>query len=149
MRGHLIAVAAICCASIAFVLLAGADTRPSVTVLADSVGRVNCTLLTTATTTTLITGCAAPGAGKSIYITDIEVGGGVATSITAPAIVQTGTGGICGTGTTVVYRCNHVAIGQCEAHLLTPIKVAANSEICLVDGVTGTKSIQIQGYVAP
>lgn len=134
---------------VAFLLLAAADTRPSITVLADVAGRVNCTLLSAATVSTLITGCAAPGAGKSIYITDIEVGGGVATSLTAPAIVQTGTGGTCGTGTAVVYRCNHGATGQCESHLLTPIKVAANSEICILDGVTGTKSIQVQGYIAP
>src|SRR6185295_2372465 len=69
--------------------------------------RVVCYLTTTATTSTAITGCAAPGAGLSIYITDISVYGGVANAITAASSVQYGTGGTCGTGTTVVYSCQH------------------------------------------
>ena len=125
------------------------DLQGRMLVRTDHPNRVNCTLLTTATTSTLVTGCGAPGAGLSIYITDIEIGGGVAASTTAPAIIQTGTGGTCGTGTAVIYRCSHPATGQCENHMGTPIKVAANSEVCILDGVTGTKNVTIQGYIAP
>jgi hypothetical protein len=110
--------------------------------------RVACALTTTATTSTLVTGCAAPGAGLSIYITDISVYGGVALGATAAATVQYGTGGTCGTPT-ITYYCQHPATAGCEAHFVTPKKAAANAEVCLLDATTGTKFITISGFIAP
>ncbi len=111
--------------------------------------RVSCRLTTSATTSTAITGCTAPGAGLSIYVTDISVYGGVATGATAAASLQYGTGGTCGTGTTIVYDCQHAATAGCEAHFSVPAKAVANSELCLVDATVGTKFISLKGYIAP
>jgi hypothetical protein len=111
--------------------------------------RVMCRLTTSATTSTAITGCTAPGAGLSLYITDISVYGDVAVTATAAASVQYGTGGTCGAGTTVVYSCQHTATAGCEAHLVTPIKAVANNEVCVLDASVGTKFISIVGYIAP
>jgi hypothetical protein len=111
--------------------------------------RVNCRLTTTATSSTAITGCGAPGAGKSIYITDINIMGGVATGATAAASIQYGTGGTCGTGTTVVFDCQHAATAGCTTNLTTPIKAAANSEVCILDATVGTKFVTVTGYIAP
>ncbi len=115
----------------------------------DSNNRILCRLTTTATTSTAITGCAAPGAGLSIYITDINIMGGVANAATAAASIQYGTGGTCGTGTTVVFDCQHAATSGCTANLSTPIKAAANSEVCLLDAAVGTKFAAISGFIAP
>lgn len=114
-----------------------------------AVNRVTCRLTTAATTSTAITGCTAPGAGLSLYVTDISVYGGVATGATAAASVQYGTGGTCGSGTTVVYDCQHAATAGCEAHFVTPRKAAANAELCVVDATVGTKFVNVSGYIAP
>lgn len=111
--------------------------------------RVMCRLTTTATTSTLITGCSAPGAGVSIWITDVSIMGGVATGATAAASIQYGTGGTCGTGTTVVYDCQHSDTSGCSHTFRTPIKVAANSEVCILDATVGTKWVTITGHIAP
>jgi hypothetical protein len=111
--------------------------------------RVNCRLTTTATSSTAITGCSAPGAGKSIYITDINIMGGVAVGATAAASIQSGTGGSCGTGTAVHFDCQHPATAGCTANLTTPIKAAANAEVCILDATVGTKFVTVTGYIAP
>lgn len=114
-----------------------------------AVKRVNCRLTTSAATSTLVTGCEAPGAGLSLYITDLSVYGGVATGATAAASVQYGTGGTCGTGTAIVYDCQHAATAGCEAHFTTPKRLLANNELCVVDATVGTKFVSVSGYIAP
>lgn len=125
------------------------DLEGRLLVRTDHPRRVLCRLTTAATTSTVVTGCAAPGAGVSIYITDVSLYGGVATGATAAASIQNGTGGTCGTGTAVVYDCQHGATGGCEAHFVTPRKAAANAEVCVLDATVGTKFINISGYIAP
>lgn len=110
--------------------------------------RFNCNISTTATTSTSITGCSAPGAGLSRYITDITFYGSAST-VTTGAILQYGTGTNCGTGTTIVYRCGHPSASQCQSFQRTPIVTAANTDLCLLSAETGTKNVSIQGYVAP
>lgn len=128
-------------------LLTTTDHRLVVT--QDHPKRVACVLTTTATTSTAITGCAAPGAGLSIYITDISVYGGAALGATAAATIQSGTGGTCGSNTTIHHYCQHPATAGCEAHFVVPKKGFANGELCLLDATTGTKFVTISGYVAP
>lgn len=130
--------------------LVAADSRPSTAVIGDfPQNRFSCAFTTTATTSTAVTGCLAPGAGLSRYITGVQIGGGVATGATAPAIAQYGTGTNCGTGTTIAYRCYHPATAQCDTQLMVPIKLGANTDLCLLDAATGTKIINVQGFVAP
>lgn len=128
-------------------LLTTTDHRLVVTT--DHPKRVACILTTTATTSTAITGCAAPGAGLSIYITDISVYGGAALGATAAAAVQSGTGGTCGSNTVIHHYCQHPATAGCEAHFIVPKKGFANGELCLLDATTGTKFVTVSGYIAP
>lgn len=115
----------------------------------DHPNRISCNLTTTATTSTVITGCAAPGAGLSIYIVDISIYGGVADGITAASTIQSGTGGNCGTATAVRYYCQHGATAGCEAHFLIPIKTTTVHEVCILDAAVGTKFVTISGFIAP
>lgn len=129
--------------------VASADREGRQFVRTDHQDKVLCRLTTTATTSTLITGCAAPGANLHLYIKDISIMGGVAVGATAAASIQYGTGGSCGTGTTVVYDCQHTATSGCSMNFAEPIRVAANSEICILDATVGTKFVTISGYIGP
>lgn len=111
--------------------------------------RILCALTTTATTSTLITGCSAPGASTFIYVTDIAVYGGVAQAITAAATIQSGTDGACGTGTTVLFYCQHGATAGCTMNSAVAAKGVSNGEICLLDAATGTKFVTIRGFTGP
>jgi hypothetical protein len=109
---------------------------------------VECVLTTTATTSTLITGCEAPPAGFAIYITDISVYGDIVTATATPATIQSGTGATCGTGTKVHYVCQHPAVSGCEAHYQTPARAVPEGNVCILDGTTGSKYVTIKGYIA-
>lgn len=125
------------------------DTYGGLFVRSDHPNRVNCVLTTAATTSTAITGCTAPGVGLAIYITDIEVYGGVAVGATAAATIQTGTGGTCGSSTTILDYCQHGATAGCVANLTVPKRALTNGELCLLDATTGTKFVAISGFIAP
>jgi hypothetical protein len=109
--------------------------------------------VSTATTIQAVGGsCAAPGAGLSVYITDIDFSTNAA-GITADSFntLKSGTGGTCGSGTAVIWQCMTAAATQatCSSHLKSPIKVAANSEVCWINSTAGSKTLNIEGYIAP
>lgn len=108
--------------------------------------------VSTATTLTAVgTSCAAPGAGLSIYITDIEFGSSAASGTAADSFptLKSGTGGSCGTATAVIWQGLSVANTTIVGNFTTPLKVAANSEVCWIMSTAGSKTIQIRGYIAP
>lgn len=127
------------------------DTERRLRVTTTHPNRVQCRLTTTATSSTLITGCDVPGSGKSIYITDINIMGGAALGATATAAIQYGDSGAPSTcaNPVVVWDCQHPATSGCTANLTTPIKAGSNKAICIVDPTTGTKFVNISGYIAP
>ena len=43
----------------------------------------------------------------------------------------------------------HVALSGIAMTCPVPIKVTAGEGLCILDGVTGTKKISVQGYIAP
>lgn len=94
--------------------------------------------------------CVAPGAGLSIYVTDIVASSTVISSTTADNYLEIkyGTGGTCGTGTTVVWSAYNLAFQPVVSGLTTPIKIPANNELCWMD-VVGNKSFVITGFIAP
>jgi hypothetical protein len=105
-----------------------------------------------ATTLTALGGsCAAPGAGLSLYITDINASASAASTTTADQFLElkSGTGGTCGTGTAVVWASYNTAFGGAIAQFITPLKVTANNELCWMDAVTGSKTFIVSGYIAP
>ncbi len=120
----------------------------------DHLNRFRCTVaVSTATTIQAVGGsCAAPGAGLSLYITDILFSTNAA-GIAADSFntLKYGTGGTCGTGTTVFWAAFTAAATQAAAQqsLATPIKIPANNEICWINTTAGSKFLVISGFIAP
>jgi hypothetical protein len=122
----------------------------------DSPNRITCGADNIAATLTQLTGCGAPGASVSIYITDV-----VAQSTTTTGgtwILRQGTGTNCGTGTaSVLPSAATVARLSAPANtaaanvisLGTPIKLTANNALCVLGVATNTTTIQVTGYIAP
>jgi hypothetical protein len=94
---------------------------------------------------------AAPGAGLSIYITDITASASVAATVTADQylVLKYGTGANCATGTTVVWASYNTAMGAVNAQFMTPIKLPANNALCWMHAAVGSKSFIVNGYIAP
>lgn len=113
----------------------------------------NCNVpVSTATTIQAFGGaCAAPGAGLSLYITDIGFSSSVASSTAADSFptIKSGTGGTCGTGTAVIWSAMTEANTTAISNRRTPIRVAANSEICWIHSGVGSKVVTVGGYIAP
>jgi hypothetical protein len=118
----------------------------------DHPNRIRCTVtVSTATAITALGGsCQAPGAGLSIYITDIEFSSSAA-GIAADAFptLKYGTGGTCGTGTTVFWGALSAAAIRAEKSYATPIKIPANNEVCWITSTAGSKFIVVTGFIAP
>lgn len=150
--------------AIALCLLLAAVSSPaqqksadgSMLVHMDSLNRIRCTqTISTATTLTVMpgaagVGCAAPGANMCIYITDILFATNAA-GIAADTFntLKFGTGGACGTGTTVFWGCFTTAATQatCIQSFNTPIMIPANNEVCWMNSTAGSKFVDIIGYV--
>jgi hypothetical protein len=110
----------------------------------------NCGMASTATASTVVTGCGAPGVGLARYITDISYNSSIISTTANFMTLQYGTGTACGTGTAVVYRqANSVAFLPVSEHFNTPIKLGANADLCFLHPGAGTRLINIQGYIAP
>jgi hypothetical protein len=120
----------------------------------DHPNRIRCTVtVSTATTITAVGGsCAAPGATLSIYVTDILFATNAA-GIAADSFntLKYGTGGTCGTGTTVFWGAMTTAATQATAiqSFATPIKIPANNELCWINTTAGSKFLVITGFIAP
>lgn len=110
---------------------------------------VSCQFAAAATTTLLeLTGCAAV-ASNSYWITDWRTCGGIANAATVPALLRSGTGANCVTGTVTLDTCWHTTASCCDVHLTTPIKVTVGHAICGIDATVGTKSFILQAKIAP
>jgi hypothetical protein len=129
------------------------DSRRYLYVRNDAFAPFNCVVaVSTATTIQAVGGsCIAPGAGLSLYITDIEFGSSAASGTAADSFptLKSGTTGTCGTGTAVIWQALSTANSTVVANLSQPIKVAANSEVCWIMSTAGSKTIQLHGYIAP
>jgi hypothetical protein len=127
------------------------DLEGRLLVNANHPNRFNCAMTSTATTSTVVTGCGAPGAGLSRYITDIEYASSIIATTTNFMTLQYGTGANCGTGTTVVWRMynNAAFVPVIVGGFTHPIKLAANTDLCFLHPGAGTRLINIRGYVAP
>lgn len=118
----------------------------------DHPNRFRCTVTTSTATTLQAVGgsCAAPGAGLSLYVTDIFYSSS-ANGIAADAFptLKYGTGGTCGSGTTVFWGALTAAAIVINQQFLTPIKIPANNELCWITSTAGSKFIVLNGYIAP
>lgn len=114
--------------------------------------RFHCVVpVSTATTIQAVGGsCAAPGATNRLYITDIYFSAS-ASGIAADAFptLKSGTGGTCGTATTVVWQ--HLSASAVNAvdNRSQPIPLTLNHELCWITSTAGSKALQVSGYIAP
>jgi hypothetical protein len=112
----------------------------------------NCVVpVSTATTIQAVGGsCIAPGASVRLYITDVEFGTN-ASGIAADSFptLKTGTGGTCGTGTTVIWQAFTPAAAQAQQVVVykTPIRLPLNSELCWINTTAGSKVLQVHGFI--
>jgi hypothetical protein len=83
---------------------------------------------------------AAPGAGLSLYITDILISNGA----TAGNITL-----LDGSGGTVKFEIYPAINGGATTNLRTPIKLTANTALCITSTTVTTHSITINGFIAP
>lgn len=116
-------------------------------------GGISCVVTVSTATTVQAVGnsCVAPGAGLSIYVTDIQVSAS-ASGIAADAFptIKYGTGGTCGTGTGIAFGVlSASAIVGFQANFSTPIKIPANNELCWIASTAGSKFLVINGFIAP
>lgn len=119
----------------------------------DHPNRIGCYVaVSTATTIQAVGGsCATPGAGLSIYITDISFSTSAAAGTTADSFptLKSGTGGTCGTATAVVWGALTTANSTVVANLSQPIKLAAAHELCWIMTTAGSKVVRVNGFIAP
>jgi hypothetical protein len=99
---------------------------------------------------------AAPGAGLSLYVTDLWWQSTTTTAGTGA--LQYGTGSNCGTGTTALFPASGTAnrygypassTAATNFSFATPLKVAANNALCIIGVATNTVRADILGFVAP
>lgn len=83
---------------------------------------------------------AAPGASLSLYITDISISNGA----TAGNITL-----LDGSGGTVLYELYPAINGGAVLTLRSPIKLTANTALCITSTTVTTHSIFVSGYIAP
>lgn len=105
----------------------------------------------TATTLTALGGdCATPGAGLSLYITDLSFDASAA-GIAADAFptLKSGTGGTCGAATAVVWTKVTAAAVMAVQTFATPLKLTAAHELCWISSTAGSKAVVISGFIAP
>jgi len=128
-------------------------TGDSLRTVSDSAQRFHCVVaVSTATTVQAVGGsCVAPGAGLSLYITDISFGTSAAAGVAADSFptLKSGTGGTCGSGTAVIWQGLTTANSTLVDNRTIPIKVTANSEICWIMTTAGSKTLQVSGFIAP
>lgn len=129
------------------------DAYSAAFVREDHPNRISCVVtVSTATTLTAVgNSCAAPGAGLSIYVTDVAFGSSAASTTAADSFptLKYGTGGTCGTGTAVWWQALTAANTTFAQTVKTPVKIPANNEICWIHSVAGSKTIQLNGFIAP
>lgn len=110
---------------------------------------IRCTITSTATTSTVVTGCSAPGAAVSIYISSLQWSSSIISTTANFMRIQSGTGGTCGTATTVLHDSYALAFTTVPIVFEQPIKLTANHELCFIHAAAGTRLVNIQGYIAP
>jgi hypothetical protein len=132
--------------------LATAGCRAAVNTIPYGPTDFTCTVtVSTATTIQAVGGsCVAPGAGLSLYLTDIRFDAS-ATGIGADAFptLKSGTGGTCGSNTAVVWGWLSAAATNATDNRSRAIKLAANNELCWISSTAGSKFVQVSGFIAP
>lgn len=110
-----------------------------------------CTVtVSTATTVQAVGGdCVAPSGGQGIFVTDIVAASSAAAGTTADTMntLKYGTGGTCGTGTTVIWAPLYAANSTVAINMTTPLVIPAQNELCWINSTAGTKTWLISGFI--
>lgn len=124
------------------------------TVTTQRTNTFSCTMSSTATTLTEITGCGAPGGFPypvRRYITGIQWSSSIISTTSNFMLLRAGTGSNCGTGTVDVWRSFAApAFSPVNPPIgSTAIPLPLGNALCFIHAGAGTRFINIQGYVAP
>jgi len=121
-----------------------------------------CTMTSTATTLTEITGCrnsvgstvnfSALCSGKTCYVTAIQWFSSIISTTANNMLLRTGSGTNCATGTTDVYR--GYSAPAFTGNIVdfpdaTPLQLPFGNYLCFIHPGAGTRFVNLQGYVAP
>jgi len=138
------------------------DSRSVVPVLARHPEAFRCTMTSTATTLTEITGCrnsvgstvnfSALCSGKTCYVTAIQWFSSIISTTANNMLLRTGSGTNCATGTTDVYR--GYSAPAFTGNIVdfpdaTPLQLPFGNYLCFIHPGAGTRFVNLQGYVAP
>lgn len=126
------------------------DINGSLRVTMAGVKTFKCQINSTATTSTLVTGCTTGLlGGQRFFITSIQWSSSIISTTANFMRIQSGTGGTCGTGTTVLYE-GYIpaAFNSVNVMFPTPLAAQSASELCFVHAGAGTRIVGIQGYIA-
>ena len=135
-------------AAIALFLATQAHASPLSPWSRSGVTPVNCTMISTATALTEVTGCAAVS-GKSYYITSIQWSSSIISTTTNFFLLQSGTGTNCATATTSLYA-GFAEAAFVERNIVfpVPIKATVSHALCFVHPGAGTRNVNVQGFYA-
>lgn len=139
-------------AALAFPFLVMLPTSQSVAAQQAGIGiPFNCVVtVSTATTLQAVGGDCAATAGLAHYVTSLSFATN-AGAIAADSFntLKYGTGGTCGTGTTIWWAGMTTAATQQTLTQVfpTPILIPVANEICWINSTAGSKFITIQGYL--
>jgi hypothetical protein len=110
--------------------------------------RFNCTMVSTATSLTELTNCAAL-TGLSYYITEVSWSSSIISTTTNFFLLESGTGTNCGTGTVALLNDFSLAFVTSNHSFPTPIKVTPAHALCFVHPGAGTRNVNVSGFIAP
>jgi hypothetical protein len=85
-------------------------------------------------------------------MTDITVSASAASTTNADQqliLKQSTNTGTCASTLTTLYTPYNPVNGGVAKQLTTPNKLAADTQLCFIDAVTGSKSVAVEGYIAP
>ena len=109
--------------------------------------------LTIPTTVSPSAGCGAPGASLSIYVTDVTFSSSAAAGIGANEQMQlvagTQTTTVCDTGPVILWSSFNAANDSVAPNFRQPLKLPANNQLCWRHAIAGSKSVVVQGFIAP
>ena len=87
----------------------------------------------------------------SLYVTDVRFGTSAAAGTAADSFptLKSGTGGTCGTATAVVWSALTTANSTVVDNMTTPLKLATVHELCWIMTTAGSKTLVVNGFIAP
>jgi len=107
----------------------------------------HCTMISTATALTTITGCGVV-TGKSYYITDLTWSSSIISTTTNYFLLRSGTAANCGSNTVSLFSdFGPSTFSGRSISFTNPIKATVSHGLCFIHPGAGTRNINIEGFI--